>query len=148
MTTTYSSRIDRWLLVALLLPLAPPLIVHFAAPVHSDVRLVTLATFGLYLAILGGLVFPMRYTVDASGIRIRFGLARMVIAWDQIDAIRPSSSPLSSPALSLRRLEISYRKPSGRPATVRISPVDREAFVRDCASASPKHRVDHDALVR
>ena len=56
----------------------------------------------------------------------------MVFRWkiniNDITQIEPTHNPLSSPALSLDRLKIYYRK-DGRVATVMISPKDKEGFL-------------------
>ncbi|MDO9478112.1 MAG: PH domain-containing protein [Pseudohongiella sp.] len=45
----------------------------------------------------------------------------------QITSITPTSSPLSSPALSLDRLRIDY----GRGESIMISPKNKEQFIQD-----------------
>jgi hypothetical protein len=59
-----------------------------------------------------------------------------------------STNPLSSPAFSLNRIDVRYTTDGGRERRILISPVDREAFMRDCARTSGHHRVDGDRLQR
>ena len=59
------------------------------------------------------------------------------------------AEPLSSPAMSLDRIEIRYVHKSGSfERTIRISPPDREAFLADCACVSGTHHVVNGKLVR
>ena len=51
-----------------------------------------------------------------------------------ITSIRPSRNPISSPALSLRRLSIRYNKYD----EILVSPKDREAFVAALKAANPQ----------
>ena len=46
---------------------------------------------------------------------------------NEIKTVTPTSNPLSSPALSLDRLQINY----GRWGSIMISPKDKEAFIQD-----------------
>jgi hypothetical protein len=74
--------------------------------------------------IYGGLLFPLYYRLEASALLVRFGLVRQRIPYDAITAVRPTHNPLSSPALSLRRLRVDYRR-----SFVMISPVRRDEFL-------------------
>jgi hypothetical protein len=105
-----------------------------------------LATAG-YCLLLGLVVLPIVYVVGDHGLTIRAGLIRLRVPWTRLVEIAPSSSPQSSPAMSLKRLDVHYTKLDGAAKHVLISPVDRPAFLKDCAAASPKHKVDGDKLV-
>jgi hypothetical protein len=59
-----------------------------------------------------------------------------------------STNPLSSPAFSLDRIDVRYTNDRGRDRSILISPVDREAFMRDCARASGQHRFDSGRVTR
>jgi hypothetical protein len=105
-----------------------------------------LSTAG-YCLLLGCLVMPMIYAVRGEGLAIRFGLVRLWIPWERVIQIEPSSNPVSGPAMSLKRLDVHYRKSNGTETHVLISPTDRTAFVRDCGETSPCHRVDGERLI-
>ena len=51
---------------------------------------------------------------------------------NEIEEITPTHNPLSSPALSLDRLWISYRR-AGKKRAVMISPEDKEGFLKAVA---------------
>jgi len=128
-TTWFPSRVDPWL--AALLVLAP-----LGAAAGTVVEVVTqdtvqawigLAGVALIGAIYGLLVFPMRYGVGRAELTVRFGVVRQRIRLADIRRVRPSSSALSSPALSLKRLRIDWT--AGRERWVLVSPADREGFL-------------------
>jgi len=146
---TYRTAYDWWIQLLVTLPLLTGSIVIVAGITTGEDRLRTtgvLATAG-YCLLLGALVMPMIYVIRGEGLAIRFGMVRMRIPWDRVIQIEPSSNPISGPAMSLKRLDIRYRKGNGHESHVLISPADREAFVRDCADTSPCHRVDGDRLI-
>ncbi len=136
----HRSRVDAWVWLALAVPILAPAAAIVAAHGHGPAVPAAAVALATVLAVFGGLVFPMRYTVSAAGIEVRYGVVRQVIAWAQIDAIRLSSNLLSAPALSRQRLEITYREANGGGATQRISPVERFTFLRDCEKAAPALR--------
>ena len=70
------------------------------------------------------LLLSTYYLVDAGNLMIRSGPFRWSISISEIKSVEPSRSLLSSPALSLNRLEIQY----GRGKTVLVSPKDVEGF--------------------
>lgn len=149
MDKTYASRVDRWIAVLLVVPpvagvvtLVSGLLTSVQANVWAG-----LGVLALFAVILGTLVLPMRYVIGAEALTVRAGLLKFVVRYDRLIAVTPSSNPLSSPALSLRRLRVDYEKGSGKPTFVLISPTDRERFMQDLATASPRHRLDGDRLV-
>ena len=65
------------------------------------------------------------YRIDDEHLRIRSGPFRWTIRLRDITSVRPSRSPISSPALSLDRLEITY----GAGQRILVSPRDHGAFI-------------------
>jgi len=72
------------------------------------------------------LLASTRYTVTHEMLIVRSGPFRWHIPRSEISQIQSSRSLLSSPALSLDRLEIKY----GAGKSLLVSPADKEAFVR------------------
>lgn len=72
------------------------------------------------------LLASTRYTVTHELLIVRSGPFRWHIPRSEISEIQPSRSFLSSPALSLDRLEIKY----GAGKSILVSPADKEAFIR------------------
>ena len=73
---------------------------------------------------------PCRYTIMKDSISVRCGVTVYQVSLDEIISIRPSSSWISAPALSLRRIEIKTKK-----RVIIVSPRDREAFIADLQNA-------------
>ncbi|MCA0151114.1 PH domain-containing protein [Rossellomorea vietnamensis] len=65
------------------------------------------------------------YVVDENHLTIRFGPFKKIVPLDTIKSVRKTTNPISSPALSLKRLEIVY----GYYNSVLISPINRDEFI-------------------
>lgn len=94
------------------------------APTGGRVLLAS-SIFLIAVALPLWLLMGTYYTVATDELRIRSGPFRWVIALSDIEHVRPSRSPISSPALSLNRLEIIYA--GGK--RVLISPRNPERFL-------------------
>ena len=71
------------------------------------------------------------YTVSDSDLRVVSGPFKWTIPLAEINDITPSRNPLSSPALSIDRLKISY----GKKKFILVSPSDKGAFIRSIEQA-------------
>jgi hypothetical protein len=132
MSTIYRSRVDRWLAI----------LVGSGALVAScaSVQLAFSETPGQWWIIaplIGfGVVLPAwvfrttEYRLSDDVLAIRSGPFHWWVAVPSITSVRPTRNPLSSPALSLDRLEIKY----GNGRWVMISPQDAEGFLADLRS--------------
>ncbi|MFT3800709.1 MAG: PH domain-containing protein [Burkholderiaceae bacterium] len=125
----HRSRVDAWLLATLLASVAASLWAGLAVPGNGG-RAPWWAS-ALIVAVGAGLplwlLLDTRYVLADGCLSIRCGPFRWRIALDEIRAIAPSRSPVSSPALSLDRLKIDF----GRGRTVLVSPRDPARFVAD-----------------
>ena len=63
-----------------------------------------------------------------------------------IREVRPTTNPLSAPALSLDRLRIDYEE-GGRVRSLLVSPKDKEGFLQELRDAVPGSRIEGDRLV-
>jgi len=90
------------------------------------------------IILAGWIWFDTGYTITEKELRIKSGPVRSKIALPSIIKISKTRNPLSSPALSLDRLEIKY----GRFKTALISPQDKEAFVRAIKARNPRVEID------
>ena len=88
-----------------------------------------LPVFGLLFWIL----YTTDYTVTEDELRIRCGPMRKTIKRAEIEKIEPSKNMISSPALSLNRLQIHY----GSWRSVLVSPKDRVGFCRALGFSPP-----------
>lgn len=80
-------------------------------------------------------LFTTDYTISGDALVIRSGLMfRTVVPIKSIRKIKPSTSVLSAPALSLKgRLELFY----GKSATLIISPADPDSFLCTLLEINP-----------
>lgn len=147
MVTVYPTKIDWWLYPLLVVPLVSGGLSIVLG--HDQTTILVgwgaLAAYALLMLTLG---WPIRYTVSADELEIQFGLVHRHIRWAQLISMELSQNPLSSPAFSLDRIAVRYKNAGGRDRSILISPVDREAFMGDCARASGHHRVDGGRLQR
>jgi membrane protein YdbS with pleckstrin-like domain len=65
------------------------------------------------------------YLIEEENLVIRFGPFKKIVPLDSIKSVKKTMNPLSSPALSLKRLEITYNTYD----MVLISPKDRDEFI-------------------
>jgi hypothetical protein len=129
MSTRYRSKIDFWFIV-LIVALA---FAHLwaAAKFITSGDWTTLTIFIPIAAV--GLGLPVwvllgtHYTVSSTSLDVRCGPFRNQVSINNIKELRPVRSVLSSPALSIDRIEIIY----GNHDSVMISPVDRERFMAE-----------------
>ena len=129
--TVYDSAIDLWVAALILLsPLASAVIgVYLLIQGQAD------GAMYLFLVGAGSLILtiafthPCRYTILKESISIRCGILFYQIPLAEIESVEPSSSWLSGPALSTRRVKLKTKK-----RTILISPRERDIFIADLRS--------------
>ena len=89
--------------------------------------------FALPMVLLAWMILTTEYTVTETDLQLRCLFSRRSIPLRSIQRLRPSRNPLSAPALSLDRIEITH---TGGIALV--SPRDRPGFVRAIVERSPQ----------
>ncbi len=128
MGTVFRSKIDRFVVgvlgTAAVLSLAVAVTVAVLAPSPTEKALV-LGGWAAVTAAVVWLLRSTRYVVEDRRLLVRSGPFSWRIPFETIEAVLPSSSPASAPALSLDRLEI--RGKGNR--SLLVSPRDREGFV-------------------
>lgn len=82
--------------------------------------------------------FTTGYVIDGDVLIVKFGPFKKKIHIGEISRIRRTKNPLSAPALSLNRLEITYT----RYGLTLISPKDQEKFVSILLEINPNIEVD------
>lgn len=133
MATVYRSKMDAWLLALLLIAVAISL-----AGAGATLSLASAAVWvvGAFIAVVGvglplWLLASTRYLLGRGQLVVRSGPFKWSIQVADITSITPTSSPLSSPALSLDRLRIDY----GRGKSLMISPLHKDQFLNDMEAA-------------
>ncbi|MFA1822518.1 PH domain-containing protein [Virgibacillus oceani] len=77
------------------------------------------------------------YVIEANNLVIKCGPYKKKVSFDSIKSVKKTTSSLSSPALSLKRLEIEY----GVYDSVLISPYDRDEFIEILSKHCPHIKV-------
>jgi hypothetical protein len=150
MEQTFVSKRDRWIVVVIWLSIAA-LIAGARAALGAPGLLaarIALAGFMLASALFSlWVTYGTGYTVTAAEIRVRSGPFRFRVPLATLASITPSSSPLSSPAVSLDRLRIAYRDAQGRARALMVSPADKAGFLAAVATRCPSLVRGGDRLV-
>lgn len=132
----YSSRIDAWILLLMLAAIAGQMLAIVAllvgdVPGLGQGPVIVMLLLGIALVV--SILVRTHYTIAAGTLRVVSGPFAWSIAIVEIKSITESRSPLSSPALSLDRLQIDYG--SGR--RILVSPADKQRFleaIEECHS--------------
>jgi len=121
----YKSKIDVWLFAILIISTLVSIIAAYVAFTAGAglVALVILASGG---ALPLWILLSTNYEVSNHRLAVRCGPFSWSIPLDAITDVSSTRNPLSSPALSLDRLEITYAK--GK--TIMVSPADPTGFRR------------------
>jgi Bacterial PH domain len=125
----YRSKVDLWLAAVLI---SGPLIPIGTAISTRQTFPLAIAVFMLVVYRL--VVFPTFYETDSDKLVIRNGVFKKNVLYSEIRSMRPTRCALSSPALSLDRIEIRY----AQAGVVLISPADRRAFLEDMRVHAPQ----------
>lgn len=93
----------------------------------ADLLIILLVIFGAIMVPLFMLWmwFTTYYILNEESLIIKYGPFKSTIPLQSINTVKKTNNPLSSPALSLKRVEIFYDKFN----SVFISPVDRDEFI-------------------
>ncbi len=123
----YASAIDWWVLILLMLGPAwlLGLTIYFVVLGNQNDSFICLIAAAGTLFLTGIFTVPCRYTLVSDSLTIRCGLIFIRVPYESIREIEPSSSWVSAPALSLRRVKISTAS-----RFYLVSPVDREHFIQ------------------
>ena len=125
----FRSKIDSWLLLLLLagclMTVAGLAVAIHRGPVGMPLAIAVIGALLVIVLILSTLLHTV-YRVDGNTLTVVSGPFRWRIPVDEIESVRPTRNPLSSPALSLDRLRIEYS--GGR--RIMVSPADKRGFIR------------------
>jgi hypothetical protein len=136
MTRVYRSRVDWWLGAVLAAGGGVSLVSSVAALVAGAPPAPALLGIVAGVGLPCWLLLGTTYALDDTTLRVRSGPLRWRIPLADITGTAPTSNPLSSPALSLRRLRIEY----GAGRSLMISPRDEDDFLRELGARSARAR--------
>ena len=123
---TYESKIDAWLVAVVGAGICMTIYSGFTAGSRDTEALISsVVTLIVMVTIIGGSAYPCRYVLEPDHLLISSGLFfRQRIAYREITGVEPSSNPFAAPALSLRRVKITYDR-----RYQLVSPRERDEFI-------------------
>ena len=124
MELRFKSEVDLWLAAVVGVAVVTMIGTAIGAAFATGVWGVLLILVPVALIILVSAL--VSYTLGQDSLVVRSGVIKWEIAYTDIANVQPTRSPLSSPAWSLDRLKISFKR-----TTLLISPVDRETFLQE-----------------
>ncbi|MDG2220993.1 MAG: PH domain-containing protein [Rubripirellula sp.] len=136
----YPSKIDLWIATMLLTAPLSSLILGLYLLAEGNPQDAAIL-FGVALIVcLISAVFtlPCRYTIEAQTLHIRCGIIRSKVPLADIEQINKSSSWLSGPALSMKRVLVSANRKD-----YLISPNERDEFIAELENAVAQARQNH-----
>ena len=135
----YPSARDGWLTAVVTASMALAALSTLTAYVAAPGAATTLGIVVL-LAVIAFVIWVWvgtGYRTDEREMVVRSGPFRWRVPLDAITSVQPTRNPLSSPALSLHRLEVRY----GR-RIIMISPRERTEFLRHLQRRCPQARIE------
>jgi hypothetical protein len=125
----FPSKVDSWLVLVFALAMLTQFSAMVAVLLHDNepwwaVVVIVLTTIGLFL-LIGSMLRFTYYAVDGGQLKVVSGPFRWRVGLNEIHRVEPTRSVLSSPALSLDRLRITY----GRNRKIMVSPADKPGFL-------------------
>ena len=126
---TFPSAVDGWFYLVIVFTTAVIGWTWWVAAQESNTALLHAVMLGSALLAVGlpiWMIVSTSYTVTDDALDVRCGPFRWHVERQSIRAIEPSRSPLSSPALSLKRIRVVR---DGAPDLL-VSPADRAGFAR------------------
>lgn len=128
MKRSFHTKVDAWLVVVMALP-----VLFIGYELIIDFSWFLLLPFAFIIAIYA-VTLPCYYTIENQHLKIRAGIIiKKDIDIQQISRIAESNDPISSPAMSLKRLRIDF----GQGDYILISPQNRKAFIELLSSVNP-----------
>lgn len=102
--------------------------------VITEPSAILLLITALIIVLLCILFFGTKYVIEEDELIVYGGLYKKRIQIKQIRSLRPSKNPLSAPAMSIDRIEITF---DPHIQVVLVSPKDKELFVKKLLEVNP-----------
>ena len=148
MTAVYESKRDAWIAALIWVGALCAGYIGFAQFQTPTPLLRRVAMLGLLVSVAGFMLWVLYrtdYTLTDEILLIRCGPFRYRVPLAEIDSVRPSRNPLSSPACSLDRLLIKW---NGERKRILISPSTKSDFLRELGRRCAQLRPEGEGLVR
>lgn len=143
----YPSKRDFWIVALIWIGAAMMVFAAFDQFTSAAPLVLRATMLGVFLgaaAFMLWILYSCNYVLSADLLLINCGPIRYRVALAEISLVRPSRSPLSSPACSLDRLLIEWQEGKRR---ILISPESKAEFLRELDRRCPQLRWQGDRLV-
>lgn len=136
----FRSKVDPGILLLAIIPVLVALLI-VAIATRGDLKIVipVLLVIAVLAIPMSGTIRKTDYTIDGDELRIRSGFLSWTIAIHSIDAVTPTRSMASGPAMSLDRLAIYFWRDGERKAIL-VSPADKAGFLAALRQVKPSIR--------
>ena len=127
----FKSKVDRWLKALVFgIPIVVLAVLVMMAARNGKPQPIipALLVVIIIIAFNSWLFRTTDYRIENGTLHIRSAFIHWTVEIREIVSIVPTRNPLSSPALSLDRLQINYRK-NGRARMILVSPEDKRGFI-------------------
>jgi membrane protein YdbS with pleckstrin-like domain len=124
----FVSKVDGWMIPVMVVTVAGMIWALISVMITAtpwSVRIAVAVVTLFVLLLLFSIFTRTHYTIAHGELRVVSGPFRRTVPLAEITSIEPSRNPLSSPALSLDRLKVSY----GDNKYILISPADKTGFL-------------------
>jgi hypothetical protein len=134
METTFNSAVDWWYygIIGFVVIVLAGTWITLPSSLDSTSSAIFFASALFALGLPLWMLFSTYYLINGSNLIIRSGPFKWKVDISTIQSITPTRSPLSSPALSLNRLEIKH----GSGSVVLVSPANQEKFIEALSNAN------------
>lgn len=125
----FKSKVDIWM--GAILIFVPVLMVY---GVITEPGIVIIVVTIIFIVLLATLFFGTKYVIQDDELIVHGGITKTKINIAQIRSLRPSKNPLSAPAMSIDRIEITFDPDM---QVTLVSPKDKELFVKKLLEVNP-----------
>lgn len=126
----FKSKVDWWMAAIFL---AVPISMIYGVITEPNAILMLVTT--IVIVLLATLFFGTKYIIEGEELIVYGGIYKKRINIKQIRSLRPSKNPLSAPAMSIDRIEITYNTTFSE--VILVSPKDKEGFVKRLLEINP-----------
>lgn len=134
----FNSKKDKWLAFIIWGVIIFPAFGLITSYISDDIGITPFIIILLLLIILDMFVlwswYATYYVLEDDALMIKSGPIKKIIKYSSIQSLQKTSNPLSSPALSMQRIEIVY----GTYKVTLVSPINRDQFIARLREMRPE----------
>lgn len=108
------------------------------ATITTQISILTILLMLAIIVLFSSFWFNTHYTIKKKHVKISYGPITKRILISEITAIRKTKNPFTAPALSMKRIELTYDNYH----TIQISPKETQRFIRELTRRNSEIQVD------